>query len=230
MKKRILLALVVAPMLVLAAPLASAQTTDNAGPPASGRGYRMGPGMMGGYGTGAWQQGGAGTGDGPIYGPGGWGMGPGMMGGWGGYGMGPGMMGGWGGYGMGPGMMGGWGGYGMGPGMMGGYNFGPGTWNPALLASLKLSDAQIQKIETIQDAAAKKQWALMTSMHDAMLSGRHSFDQRSIDVDAVMKTAKAVSDIRLQMLRTQLETQKQVQGVLTTQQQDELRQYWRSGW
>lgn len=99
-----------------------------------------------------------------------------------------------------------------------------------MLAALDLSDAQIKQIETIQEAREKKQWALMTSMHDAMLSGRHSFDPQSIDVDAAMKTAKTISELRLQMLRNQLESQKQILGVLNTQQQQKLRQYGRRGW
>lgn len=230
MNKRNLLALAAIPVLALACVSASAQSANGAGTPAApayGRGYGMGSGMMGGYGPGAMQRG---ADDGRGYGSGGWGMGPGMMGGWsGGYGMGPWMMGGgygaYGGWGMGPWMMGG--GYGMASLMMGGY-FGPGAW---ALASLDLSDAQVQKIEAIQDAQEKKQWALMTAMHDAMLSGRRGFDQQSLDVDAVMKTAKAISDVRLQMMRNRLEAQKQILGVLTAQQQEALRQqYGRRGW
>ncbi len=74
---------------------------------------------------------------------------------------------------------------------------GPG--GPAL-ASLNLRDSQIQKIEAIQDAQAKKQLVLMTVMHDAMLSDWRGFDRQALDVDAMMKTAKKISDIRLQML------------------------------
>ncbi|MDM8355109.1 Spy/CpxP family protein refolding chaperone [Pandoraea communis] len=229
MNSQILAALVVAPVLALASIPASAQSTNSTGTPAAssdGRGYGMGPGMMSGYGAGASQRGAS---DGRPYGPGEWPMGPGMMGGWdSGYGMGPWMMGGgYGGWGMGPWMMGG-GGYGMAPWTMGAYNSGPGGSTP-MLASLDLSDAQIKQIDAIQEAREKKQWALMTSMHDAMVSGRHSFDPQTVDVDAAMKTAKTISEIRLQMLRNQLESQKQILGVLSAEQQQKLRQYGRRG-
>ncbi|MFX1767695.1 Spy/CpxP family protein refolding chaperone [Paraburkholderia sp. A1RI-2L] len=233
MNKQVLVALVAASVLALACIPASAQSPNSTDTPAAsayGRGYGMGPGMMGGYGAGAWQSGASG---GRAYDPGGWSMGPGMMGAWGGgYGMGPWMMGGgyggYGGWGMGPWMMGD-GGYGMAPWMMGGYNFGPGGAAP-MLASLDLSDAQIKQIEAIQDAREKKQWALMISMHDAMVSGWHSFDPQTLDVDAAMKTAKTISELRLQMLRNQLESRKQIFGILTTQQQQQVRQYGRRGW
>lgn len=200
MNKRFLLALAVAPMFALASPPASAQPSNDAGTPSA-----------------------------RAYGPG-YGMGYGMMGGRGGYGPGYGYGYGRGGYGMGPWMMddddGAWGGRGMGPWMMGGY-MGPGN---RALASLDLSQAQIQKIETIQDASEKKQWSLMTAMHDAMFADRSTLDRKSLDVDAEMKTAKAISDIRLQMLRNRLETQKQITEVLTPQQQEQLLRYGRRGW
>ncbi|WP_019936607.1 Spy/CpxP family protein refolding chaperone [Bordetella sp. FB-8] len=149
-----------------------------------------------------------------------------------GYRMGSGMMGGrGGGYGMGPGMMddgdGAYGGSGMGPWMMGGHL---GSGNRAL-ASLDLNATQIQKIEAIQDAGEKKQWTLMTAMHNAMLAAhRHDFDRQALDVEAQMTTAKAISDIRLQMLRNRLETQKQISDALTPQQQEQLRRYGPRGW
>lgn len=204
--------LAAAPALALAmvAVPALGAGTASAPAPAYGPGYGPGPGMMGGYGAGPWQQG---RGAGPGYGPsgawgGGWAMGPGAMAGYGGWGMGP------GGWGMGPGMMRGYGGWGGGPCAATGY--GPG------LAALRLSDAQIRKIDAIREAEAKRQWALMASMHEAMLSGWRNFDRADIDVDAAMKTAKAMSDLRLQMLRNRLETAKQIEGVLTKAQRDEL--------
>lgn len=231
MNKQTLRALVAVPALALAAATASAQAAGTASSPTPaygpgyGPGYGMGPGMMGGYGPGGWQRGG------PGYGPGAGNRGgPGYGGGWGGYGMGPWMMGGgyggYGGWGMGPGMMGGgYGGWGMGRGMMDGFG-GYGRWGVGPgLAALNLTDAQVKKIEAIEEAQAKKQWALMTQMHDAMISGWRNFDRANIDVDAAMKTAKAVSDVRLLMMRNQLETQKQIQGVLTKEQQQQLRQY-----
>ena len=202
----------------------SRASDDNGGSrnygPGMMRGYGMGPGMMGGYG-------GYGMGPGMMGGYGGYGMGPGMMGGYGGYGMGPGMMGGYGGYGMAPGMMGGYGGYGMGPGMMGGY----GGYGPAVAGVLDLTDQQQRKIEDIQENLGKQQWGLMQSMHSQMLALPQAYDQENLDVDAIMKTQKALSDTRLQMLRNNLEAQKQIEGVLTAEQKKRISemQRWNRG-
>ena len=154
-------------LAAVAAPSFAESTPDN-------------PAMMGGYGPGY----GPGMMGGPGYGRG---YGPGMMGGPGygrgygpGYGMGPGMMGGYGpGYGMGPGMMGGYGpGYGMGPGMMGGcggYGYG---YN-----ALNLTDAQREKIQKIQEEAARSQWEVMNKMHEAISQGWQEAQKK---IDAVL--------------------------------------------
>ena len=162
----------------------------------NGPGYGAGPGMMGGPGYGRGYGPGYGGAPGTTggYGPG-YGMGPGMMGGYGpGYGMGPGMMGGYGpGYGMGPGMMGGYGpGYGMGPGMMGGYGPGYGM-GPGMTGgcsgygrgnnALNLSDAQRQKIQKIQEGAARSQWEIMNKMHEAISQG---WEEAQKKIDAVL--------------------------------------------
>jgi Spy/CpxP family protein refolding chaperone len=228
--KRLALGLVATPVMilgaaalpVLAAGTASAPPTtaqsDAYGP---GYGYGMGPGMMGGYGPGyaggAWQRGAVGTH------PRGWahggyggygGFGPGMMGGYGGYG--PGMMGGYGG-GFGPVMMAGYGGYGMGPWMMGGFGaYGGWGVNP------QLSDAQRTKVVGIEKALFDKQWPLMQSMQKVMFESWGQAADGKLDVDAIMKRATALSQVRLKMLRNRLEAAKQIDAVLTPQQRDSI--------
>jgi len=193
------------------------------GPGGEGSGYGAGPGMMWGYGPGGY---GMGPGMMGGYGPGGYGMGPGMMGGYGpgGYGMGPGMMGGYGpgGYGMGPGMMGGYGpgGYGMGPGMMWGY--GPGGYNP-----LKLSDEQRGKIADIQEDVQRKQWALMSSMHELQFRGRGG--EAPSDAEA-RKQYQASADLRKQMFENSLDARKRIDAVLTKEQREQMHRGWRGGW
>ncbi len=244
--KRLALGLVAAPVMILGAAALPALAAGTASAPATtarsdaygpgyGYGYGMGPGMMGGYGPGyaggAWQRGAVG----PH--PRGWahggyggygGFGPGMMGGYGGYGgFGPGMMRGYGGYG--PGMMGGFGGYGgFGPGMMAGYGgYGPGMmggfggyggWgvNP------QLSDAQRTKLVGIEKALFDKQWPLMQSMQKVMFESWGQAVGNKLDVDAIMKRATALSNVRLQMLRNRLEAARQIDAVLTPQQRDSL--------
>lgn len=152
------------------------------------------------------------------YGPG-WGMGPGMMGGM----MGPGMMGGYGagqggydpGYGMGPGMMGGYGpGYGMDPGMMGGYG---------QRAGINLTDEQRDKINKIQEDTGRKQWDLMTKMHEEQDHFNELYYSDKHDDAALSKTHKNMSELRQQMFDNSLAAQKQVDGVLTKEQRAQSR-------
>ncbi|WP_156030225.1 Spy/CpxP family protein refolding chaperone [Thiomonas sp. FB-Cd] len=237
MNKQTMRALVAAPALSLALAAGGFVATHAAEPassaaPSYGPGYGMGPGMMGGYGPWGNAPGGGGYASGAGYhrgGPGGYGPGSSARGF--GYGA-PWMMGGgYGGFGMGPWMMGGgYGGYGMGPWMMGGGYGGYGMWGHGAGAALGLTDAQQQKIAAIEDAQFKKQWALMPQMHAAMLASSRNFEAGKIDVDAAMKSAKAMEDLRLQMLRNHLEAVKQIDAVLTPEQRAKLQQGrpWRS--
>ena len=183
--------------------------------------YGNGPGMMGGYG-------GYGNGPGMMGGYGGYGNGPGMMGGYGGYGMGPGMMGGYGGYGMGPGMMGGYGGYGMGPGMMGGYGgygMGPGMYGPHGLGALDLSDEQREKLAKIQEGVADKHWQLMGQIREQNFKLRDQLASGNADDAAVGKTLKSIESLREQMWSSGLDAWKQVDGVLTKSQREQLQRF-----
>lgn len=179
----------------------------------SGWGYGMGPGMMGGYG-------------------GGYGMGPGMMGGYGGgYGMGPGMMGGYGG---GYGMMGGYGGgYGMGPGMMGGFGGGwgiHGMMGAYLGSDLNLTDAQQVKIGKIMDETRKQHWALMGAMMDQQVRLRDLSAASKPDDAAIGAAYRSLSQMQQQMFETMVAAQKRMDAVLTKEQREQLRNYWRRGW
>jgi len=150
---------------------------------------------------------------------GGYGMGSGMMGGYGGgYGMGPGMMMGGTGYGMGPGMM--MGGMGMGPGMMGGY------WG----SGLDLTDEQETKINRIQDETRKQHWELMSKMMDQQARLRDLYAAPKQDAAAIDEAYKTFGKLQQQMYDSSVESQKRMEAVLTKEQQDKLRTYWRRGW
>lgn len=169
-------------------------------------------------------QGGPGT-------PGCYGGGPGMMGG-GGYGMGSGMMGGYGGYGaygMGPGMMGG-GGYGMGPGMMGGYGMGPGMMmGPYWGTGLDLTPEQQAKVNKIQDETRKAHWALMGEMMNQQARLRDLNLAPKRDNAAIDAAYKEFGKLRQQMYDSSVAAQKRMEAVLTKEQQEKLRTYWRRG-
>ncbi len=207
-------------------------------------GYGYGPGMMGGaygpammgggYGPGARAARGAPGWSGPVAGgPGAHGAVHGGYGGYGGYGCWDGHagMGSWmaGGYGaMGPSMMGGYGA--MGPWMMGGAGWGagasmtgPGWQRFGSLAALDLSAAQRRKIDSIMQAQFKRQWTLIERMHTHMLDLWRTTDGTSIDVDATMKVATAMADIRLAMLRNRLDARKRMLAVLSDAQRQQLR-------
>ncbi|OIQ85957.1 hypothetical protein GALL_321940 [mine drainage metagenome] len=185
-----------APVHAAQPPAAAASAAPAWGPGAMAAyhgGY--GPGMMGGcYGPGAMAR---------YHG----GYGPGAMAGFhGGYG--PGAMAAFhGGYG--PGMMGGWHGYGPGSWMTGSNR---GAYGPAL------SDAQIKRIRAIEKTTFERQWALAGKMHELAFADVPARAGSRIDVDALMKQATALSNLRLQMLRNRLEAQQQIDAVLAKAQ------------
>ncbi|MCG6875280.1 MAG: Spy/CpxP family protein refolding chaperone [Betaproteobacteria bacterium] len=174
-----------------------------------------GPGRMNGPG-GGYPQGGMGPG--MMYGPGGgYGMGPGMTYGPG-AGYGPGMMGMMGGsYGMGPGMMGG--GYGMGPGMMGGLPMG----------YLDLTDDQQSKLVKLGDELRHKQWDLVGKLMDEQAKLRDLYGAAQFDRNAIAAAYKRIGELRQQAIEARLDMLGNVEGMLTKEQRDRMRQAWGNG-
>lgn len=162
---------------------------------------------------------------GPSYGPG-------MMGGGGG-GYGPGMTGGGPGYG--PGMMGGGPGYGPGRGYGPGAGYGPrgggfgpgGGYSPgaAMLESLKLSDEQRDKIQALQEENRQRNWAAMGQMRTEMFKLRRMFSADKVDANAVAEQQKKIDELRLQVLKSRVESHNQVEALLTPEQRKQFRQY-----
>ena len=158
------------------------------------------------------------------YGP--YGIGPGMMGG---YGPGYGMMGG--GYGMGPGMM--HGGYGYGPmGMMGGgYGYGmrPGM-GMGPLGMLDLSDEQRTKLNKIFDAERQQHWAIMGKMMQEQNELRDLYNTDQPDPKKVGAVYGEIGKLQQQMIETHLQATNQAQSILTKEQREQIRQWYRGGW
>ena len=130
---------------------------------------------------------------------------------------GPGMMGGGGG-GYGPGAMARFHG-GYGPGMMGGFGggYGPGSWMVGARRGAHgsaLSEAQVKEIRAIEKATFDRQWALAAKVHDLAFANGPTGAGSRVDVDALMKQATALSNLRLQMLRNRLEAQQRIDAVL----------------
>src|SRR3569833_1257084 len=138
---------------------------------------------------------------------------------------GPGMMIGYGGYGMGPGMMGGYGGYGMGPGMMGGGMMGQ-YWG----SGLGLTPDQQAKINKIQDETRKAHWALMGEMMNQQAKLRDLNLAPKRDNAAIDAAYKEFGKLQQQMYDSAVAAHKRMEAVLTKEQQEKLRDYWRKGW
>ena len=145
----------------------------------------------------------------------------GMMGG---YGMGPGMMGG---HGMGPGMMGG---YGMGPGMMGGYGMGHGMMGAFWGSRLELSDEQQARLNKIQDDTRKEHWALMGAMLDQQARLRDLYQAPKQDNAAIDAAYQAIGKLQQQMYDSSESARKRMEAILTQEQKEKLRSFWRRGW
>lgn len=144
---------------------------------------------------------------------------------------GPGMMNGYGGYGMGPGMMGGgYGGYGMGPGMMGGYGMGPGMMGPYWGSGLDLTPDQQAKINKIQDETRKAHWAMMGEMMNQQAKLRDLNLAPKRDNAAIDAAYKEFGKLQQQMYDSAVAAHKRMEAVLTKEQQEKLRDYWRKGW
>jgi len=123
-------------------------------------------------------------------------------------------------YGPGYGMMGGYGpGYGMGPGMMGGYGRGYGA-GPGF--ALDLTDEQRAKFDKIQQDTASKQWELMAKLQDEQVRLNQLYYSDKRDSAAVSKSFQTISGLRQQMFDNSLAARKQVDGVLTKEQREQL--------
>src|SRR5262245_9758542 len=148
----------------------------------------------------------------------GYGMGPGMMRGYGpGYGYGPGMMGD--GWGMGPGMM--WRDGGGGPGMMRGYDG---------VGATKLTDDQRAQLNKLPDGERPPPWALMGKMLDGQTVLRDLYAQNEPDPKKVGAAYGEIAKLRQQMVELRVQTQNQIQKLLTPEQREQLQEWRRGGW
>lgn len=146
--------------------------------------------------------------------------GRGMMGGYG-MGMGPGMMDG---YGMGQGMMGG-----MGGGMMGGDGMGHGMRGAYWGSGLDLTDEQQAKVNTIQDETRKAHWAMMGEMMNQQARLRDLNMAPKRDEAAIDAAYKEFGKLHQKMYESSVAAHKRMEAVLTKEQQEKLRAYWRKG-
>lgn len=107
----------------------------------------------------------------------------------------------------------GWGGP-MGPGMMGDGRY----W------ALDLSQAQRDKILSIERASSGKQWELMSKMHDQRLGMHERYVTGKWDEDAQRKNYQVMSELHKAMFENSLQSRKDIEAVLTPEQRAQLGQ------
>jgi Spy/CpxP family protein refolding chaperone len=124
---------------------------------------------------------------------------------------------------MGPGMIGC-------PGMMGGYGMGPGMMGAYWGSGLDLTDEQQARINKIQDETRKSHWALMNEMMNQQAKLRDLYQAPKRDNAAIDAAYKEFGKLQQKMYDSSVEAQKRMEAVLTKEQQEKLRTYWRKGW
>lgn len=134
-------------------------------------------------------------------------------------------------YGMGFGMMDGYGGpgYGMGLGMMGHYSgFGQGQRTGVMgwedYEQLNLNADQRAKITQIQKEVRTQHWSLMGKRLEAQDRLRDLYDAEKLDAAAINKQYKEIEDYRRQMVESSIDARNRINGILTKDQREKLRE------
>ncbi len=129
------------------------------------------------------------------------------------------------------GMMGSWGGMGsdmMGGGMMGGGMMGGGMMGYAPYQFLNLTDDQRSRINKIQDEERRKHWQTMGKVMDERARLRDLYQADKRDSQAILKVQEQIDQLQRKMLELHLNTQNQVEALLSQEQRDQLKTF-RSG-
>ena len=107
----------------------------------------------------------------------------------------------------------------MGPGMMWGDGSGYGT---GAASSLNLNAEQRDKIGKIQNDARSKQWEFMGKIHEEQSRLFDLSNAGTPDDAAISKSYKKLSELRQQIFDNSLATRKQIDGVLSKEQREQL--------
>ncbi len=148
--------------------------------------------------------------------------------GYGGMGMGPGMMMGGGGMGMmGGGMMD----MMMGGGMMGGGMGGMGMMGSGMgpMGMLNLTDEQRGKIRKIEDEQRKKSRDLYGKIEDESVKLRDLYDTDVPDAKKIGAVYDKIFDLKREAIVASIEARNKARGVLTKEQQEQLKSFRRGG-
>ncbi len=123
----------------------------------------------------------------------------------------------------GGGMMGGQGMYGM--GMMGG---GMGMMGLGPVWMLDLTPDQRAKINAIRDGLRKQHWEIMGKIMDEQEKLRDLYEADKPDPKKIGPVYDAIFSLRKQMILSRIEAMNAIKDVLTKEQRDQLKQWYRS--
>jgi Spy/CpxP family protein refolding chaperone len=97
-------------------------------------------------------------------------------------------------------------------------------------SGLDLTDQQQAKIDKIMDETRKAHWALMGAMMDQAAKLRDLYMAPTRDEAAIGEAYKSMGQLRQQIYDSSVDAQKRIDAVLTKEQKEQLRNYWRRGW
>jgi Spy/CpxP family protein refolding chaperone len=120
--------------------------------------------------------------------------------------------------------------YGMMRGGMGGMmGMGGGMMGMGAYHMLDLTDDQRSKINKLQDEERRKHWETMGKIMDqrARLRDLNAAEKR--DIPAILKAQEESDRLQRQMLELHLNTQNQIDALLTKEQREQVRSYRRRG-
>jgi Spy/CpxP family protein refolding chaperone len=116
---------------------------------------------------------------------------------------------------------------GYGGGMMGGYGHGGMMMESPrmhMVMSLNLGDDQRAKINKLSDELRHRNWATMGQIQDESDKLRDLYEADKRDPKAIDSEYQKVFDLKRQMIRAMLETQNQVEDLLTPEQLAQLKE------
>jgi Spy/CpxP family protein refolding chaperone len=113
-------------------------------------------------------------------------------------------------------------GYGMNPAMAGPHGMGP-RFMMRPYPPVELTPEQEAQLGKIQQDFRMKQWGLMTQMRNEMGKMRGLYSSQTRDDKAIAGGFERMNALRQQMFENMADARKQVQGVFTKEQLDQLR-------
>ena len=95
--------------------------------------------------------------------------------------------------------------------------------------SLDLTDQQRSQVNKISDELRRKNWELMGKMQDESAKLRDLYSADKLDRSAISAEYKHIFELRQQRVEAMLDAQAKIDGVLTAEQRNQLKQQRRRG-